>query len=225
MQSSRFFVVTGIDGAGKTSLLARLRELRPEWAISSYQPADWLPDAELPHFDWELERHPKTVVHRLHPGSRATFFLNMFFAHLEYWIKPRLEAGRVVVMDSYYYRFAAKERVLGRVPQFFYEALDELPEAGTIVVAELDPAVAAERKRVFDTHEVFDEPSEESFLAFQRAVVDELEPILEASGARLERVDASRPPEQLAREVLDRIESRLASIGAEESTAAGGAVS
>jgi len=212
MQTSRFFVVTGIDGAGKSSLLQRVRKLRPDWEVSSYQPADWLPHERLPHFDWEFERHPKEVVHQLAPRSRASFLLNMFFAHWDYWIAPRLAAGKVVVMDSYFYRFVAKERVLGRVPDFFYDAVSDLPGANVVLLASIAPEEAARRKTTFDTHEVFDESTEESFLAFQYAVLEHLEAICKESGSRVVSFDATASQEEVAAAVVHQIDEELEAL-------------
>jgi thymidylate kinase len=206
----RFFVVSGGDGAGKTTMLERLAALRPEWEVGSYRPADWLPHERLPHFDWQLERHPKTVVHRLEPLSRAGFFLSMISAHWEYWILSRLEAGKVVVVDSYYYRFYAKERVRGSAPEPFYAVLELLPSAAALILAELAPERAAERKRSFDRYEVGSSADREDFLAFQRRVLEELRAVARRTGTPLVRLDADRPADEVAEDLAAIVEGRLA---------------
>jgi len=205
----KFFVVSGVDGAGKTTMLARVAAQRPEWQVGSYQPQDWLPQEQAAHFEWALSRHPKTVVHRLAPLSRAGFFLSMMSCHWDYWIQPRLEAGRVVVMDSYYYRFYAKEKVRGQAPDFFFRGLESLPSAATLILADLPLETAADRKQRFDPYEVAEVADREDFLAFQSRVLVELQAVCRRSETPLLRLDAARPQEEVGKRLVELIDRQL----------------
>ena len=206
----RLFVLTGGDGVGKTTVLREVAKRRPEWEVGSYRPADWLPHRALPHLDWQLERHPRTVVHALEPASRAALLLTIMMSHWEVWLRPRLEAGRVVLMDSYFYRFYAKERVRRSSPEFFHRALEALPDAGTVFLADLPPRDAAERLERFDVYEVRESATIDDFVAFQLEVRAALEDLLARRSCRVENLDAAGPPGEVAGRLITRIEHRLA---------------
>lgn len=209
VQTENFFVVTGIDAAGKSTLLKRLTELRPDWSVGSYEPDCWLPQADLPQFEWARNRHPRDVVHQLEPFSRASFFLHMIFCHWEYWIKPRLLDGRVVVIDSFYYRFYAKEKIRGLAPDFFYQALDRLPDPHTVVFADVTPEIAARRRSQFDVYEVDGTADVDGFHRFQKELTKGLIALCGDRCKRLCRIDAASTPERVAAELLETIEARL----------------
>jgi len=207
--TQRFIVVTGIDGCGKTTLLANLARRRPDWAFGSYQPADWLPHSELPHWEWALRTHPKLIFNTLAPHSRAALFLSLVMAHWEYWIAPRLRSGRVVVMDSYYYRFYSKERVAGVVPNYFFKSLETLPKPRLILLLDLTPEEALLRKSELDAHEVDTEPTGAAFLRFQSAVRSHLYQCTQTGDAIVDVLDAGLSPDELADLALSRIERHL----------------
>ncbi len=206
----RFFVLTGIDAAGKTTLLSHLGRRRPDWEIGSYEPSDWLPNTKLPHFDWALQVHPRRVVHDLQPHARAALLLSIILTHFQYWIRPRLEDGKVVVMDSYYYRFCAKERRRAIVPEFFYEALRTLPDADTAIIAEVAPEIAFERKAVLDLHEYDRNPSAEDFVRFQSDVSTILKDLCQRGCACVKTIDATASIDSAVAALINTVEARLA---------------
>lgn len=209
----RFFVLTGGDAAGKSTLLARVAALRPGWAVGGLDPATWLPDARLPHLDVFARLHPREILHGLAPHARASLLQHLLACHWEYWTRPRLEAGQVVVLDSYYYRFYIKEKLRGIVPDYFYAALESLPDAGTVVLARLDPAVAFRRRPGFCVHEVYSESTEADFLRFQNDVLAALETLCRARCGHWLELDADRDGDELARDFVALVEAQLKESG------------
>ncbi len=209
--AGRLFVLGGIDGAGKTTLLRRVASLRPEWAVGSYHPRDWLPHPDLQHFDWCLQRHPKTAVARAAPRVRAAFLVSMVLSHFESWLRPRLEAGRVVLLDSYHFRFQAREAARGSLPEFMVRAFAELPAADAVILAELSPRAAASRKTEFDPHECFERTDAEDFIRFQSAVLVELERLARAGSREVVRLNAALPAATVADQLIDVVEARCRS--------------
>lgn len=196
--TDKFVVLTGGDGVGKSTLLKTVAKLRPDWSVGSLDPEDWLPQSALPHMAWATLRHPRTVIHDLLPMSRATTLLNYISCHYEYWIKPRLVAGDVVIVDSYYYRFYVKEKLKGKMPDFFARALELLPDARLAVIATLSPDICFSRRDEICVHEIYDSPSRDDFVRFQQDVVESLSSLCRERCRQSVNIDANCPGEQLA---------------------------
>lgn len=215
----RFFVLTGGDAAGKSTLLEAVARLRPDWAVGGLDPSAWLPDSRLPHLEIFARLHPREVLHDLEPHARATMLLNLLASHWEYWTRPRLAAGQVVVLDSYYYRFYIKERLRGIVPDYFYAALDSLPDAGTVILARVDPTVAFRRRQRFCVHEVYSESTEADFVRFQGDVLANLRDLCRGRCQEWLEIDAERPPEAVARDFVSCVEEKLIGVSHDASAA------
>lgn len=210
----RFFVLSGGDAAGKSTLLQSVAKLRPDWAVGGLDPSTWLPDERLPHLEFFSRVHPREVLHGLTPHARATLLLNLLASHWEYWTRPRLAAGKVVVLDSYYYRFYIKERLRNIVPDFFYAALESLPDAGTVILARVDPAVAFRRRQRFCVHETYSESTEADFIRFQNDVLTGLRGLCQARCNTWLEIDAEQPAESAARDFVASVEAQLEKVSA-----------
>ena len=207
--TDNFFVLTGGDRVGKSTLLASLASSHPEWEIAGLNPQDWLPVPDLPHLDWALDRHPRTVIHHLTPIARATTLLNYIACFYEYWLQPRLLDGKVVIVDSYYYRFYIKEKLKQLVPDFFYQALDLLPNANTAVIATLAPEIAYQRRDEFCVHERYEGDSIKSFLDFQSDVSTELSYLCNERCVSTQFIDANQPPDKLLQAFIDIVQQQI----------------
>jgi len=71
-----------------------------------YQPAG------LDHMDWTQTTHPRVVVESLPSLGRTTLLTHIFSILVDFHVRPGLQQGRIVLCDSYHYRFAAKSRVI-----------------------------------------------------------------------------------------------------------------
>ncbi|MYU48026.1 hypothetical protein GTV15_14290 [Streptomyces sp. SID7803] len=104
-----FIVLLGIDGSGKTSLLSALSDnnlTTVSWRELRHHelPSVMAPDA------------PTDVKNRLPDLPRAMFIGGHIVAQYEHLVRPNITAGRNVLLDSYWYKVLAKERLVGRPP-------------------------------------------------------------------------------------------------------------
>ena len=188
-------------------MLAKVRALRPHWAVGSYQPGDWLPHPALPHFEWARTRHPKEVVAGLGAAARRAFLVDMITAHAECWLEPKLAAGETVVMDSYHIRFWAREEVRGGAPAAFGEMFNALPAIDHAVLLQLSAADAAARKPGFEAHELRGAAGDRAeFEAFQAEVFEVMRRRCEAVARRVSLVDAGRSPSEVAEAFVAAVE-------------------
>jgi thymidylate kinase len=209
LTSGRLFVLTGIDGAGKSTALERLRRLRPQWAAGGYDPADWLPHSDLPELAELLDRHPREIVAELPLAERADFIAGLVSAHWRAWVEPRLELGGVVVLDSFHYRFRAKLALEGAPAAALERLAERLPVPRTVFLLAVDPAEAARRRVGFDRREHAGEASREGFVAFQTRLAAELGRLCGAEARELLAVDGSGSPSGVAERLIEAIERRL----------------
>lgn len=184
-----FLVVVGIDGSGKSTLLRALDI--PNTVVASWQ------DLRSDEATATLAPESPTMIRNRVPSlSRAMFIGGHLVAQFEYLVRPRLEAGSNVVLDSYHYKLLAKERIFGVGDDSFERLCAELPQPDGVVFVDVDPATAFERKRgVLSPYEYLGEPSLESFTAFQLSLrASVLEQIRSLPHAV---VDGCRPPEEV----------------------------
>lgn len=101
--------IEGIDGSGKSTLIARLRELLADLdPLLTREPgATWVGDAVR-----------RAVAERMDPITEALLFCADHAAHIDTLIRPALDAGRLVISDRYSdSRFAYQPVVLdGMLP-------------------------------------------------------------------------------------------------------------
>lgn len=157
----RFLVLLGIDGSGKSTLLSSLADAGVQTAswheLRSHEvPATLAPDA------------PTAIKNRLTPLARAMFIGGHLVAQYEYLVRPRIEAGVTTVLDSYYYKLLAKERLLGFADGALESLCIELPQPDGIIYVDVDPRESFRRKAGrLSPYEHFDDASEESYVTFQ----------------------------------------------------------
>jgi thymidylate kinase len=204
-----FFVLSGHDGSGKSTAIALIRALRPQWSVGSYEPRDWLPDPRLARFDWMLTKHPRELAASLSPAERARFLLDLITAHARHWLEPRLRQGRVVLMDSYIYRFGVKEGLMGDGGEWFVRALDALPRPRAVLHLDLDPGVAWARRPAPRFNEHAGEPTREGFARFQAAVAEGVRAWCQRTGVGWGALPADAPPQEVAGRIVAGVEGAL----------------
>jgi thymidylate kinase len=161
VRDTKFVVLVGIDGSGKTTLLSRIslqgvittswRELR-----SHEVPATLAPDA------------PTRIKNRLPGLSRAMFIGGHLIAQYEYLVRPELEDGAHVVLDSYYLKLLAKERLFGTVHPALEDLCRELPQPDGIVYIDVPPQLSYQRKGgVLSPYEYDGTPTQANYIRFQ----------------------------------------------------------
>lgn len=159
-----FLVLLGIDGSGKSTLLSELRTAgvaTVSWHdLRSHEvPAMLAPDA------------PTSIKARLTPQARAMFVGGHLVAQYEYLVRPSIESGTTTLLDSYYYKLLAKERLLGFAHPSLEMLCAELPQPDHVIYISVDPEESLRRKRgVISPYEHFPSTGPSSYVEFQRAL-------------------------------------------------------
>lgn len=182
-------VLLGFDGSGKSTLLARLRA--DGIATSSWRDLQELPEM---NFFRPVTLDPGRYRSALPPLTRAAYLLIALCAEYEILIEPRLNAGLLVVVESYYLRPLAKELVKAKAETgFLRTATAYMREPSDVVVLEVPPEVAFARKGMLltanDVAQTDQAPTLEAFASFQKEVLACA--LMLAGGARIHVIDAT----------------------------------
>ncbi|MCU0797632.1 MAG: dTMP kinase [Akkermansiaceae bacterium] len=105
--SGMFIVLEGIDGTGKSTHVARLAEWfrnQGREAVTSFEPT---------RGPWGNKLRESASSGRLSPDEELELFLKDRREHVEQLIRPSLEAGKVVILDRYYFSTMAYQGARG----------------------------------------------------------------------------------------------------------------
>lgn len=192
----------GIDGSGKSSLHAALRELLADLApVFTREPgATWVGDSVR-----------RAIAEQIDPVTEATLFVADHAAHLATVVRPALAEGRLVISDRYSdSRFAYQSVTLQGIipePEKWLRAMHNgwsiVPDRTFLCVLPVDEALTrlkpdAQREH-FEKRETL-EKVQNNYLAYAKA-----EP------SRFVIVDAMLSPEIVAGFVADAIRQDLKS--------------
>jgi thymidylate kinase len=157
----KFLVLLGTDGSGKSTVLSRVR-------LPGLVTASWrdLRSHDLPAM---LAADAPTHIKDRLPGlSRAMFIGGHLVAQYEYLVRPQTDIGNHVLLDSYYFKLLAKERLLGTVHPVLEELCAELPAPDGVIYLDVPAHTGLARKAgAISSYECFGEPTPPSFLTFQ----------------------------------------------------------
>lgn len=134
-----FIVFEGIDGTGKSTQVARLAEwfrARGREVVTSREPTDG---------PWGRKLRESGATGRLSPQDELQYFLNDRREHVETLIQPSLAAGKVVILDRYYFSSMAYQGVRGFDPAEIRRLNEEFaprPDLLLILDLEVDAALA-----------------------------------------------------------------------------------
>ena len=130
----------GIDGAGKTTQAKMLREALSKAGfdvVSSKEPTDG---------KWGRKVRESAKTGRLPAQEEVEAFLKDRAEHVAELIRPALEAGKVVILDRYFYSTVAYQGARGiRVEDLDQTNREMAPIPDKVVLLDLDPAVAIAR--------------------------------------------------------------------------------
>jgi thymidylate kinase len=175
-----FLVLVGIDGSGKSSVIADLR-------VEGLATTAWkeLRNHELPQM--LAPDVPTQIKNRLSPLSRSMFIGGHVVAQYEYLVRPSLTQGIDVLLDSYYFKLLAKETLFHTLHQSFTELCEELPPPDCVIFLDVSPDVSFDRKKgALSPYEYFDAPGRANFIRFQSQLRDHI--LLQLSHAPLVKV-------------------------------------
>ena len=195
-------VLEGIDGAGTTTQTARL--------VTALRADGRATHATREPSDGPVGRLLREMLAGRHAPVDATTMALLFAAdradHLQREVEPALAAGQIVVSDRWYhsslaYQGAGEERR-------WIGVLNSRARAPDLTLfLEVDPDAAAERRRLAGRpDELFDRiETQRRVAAGYREVVAEL-----AGRERIDVLDGTRGPDEIAADVLARVRTVLA---------------
>ncbi|NJM37280.1 MAG: dTMP kinase [Akkermansiaceae bacterium] len=105
-----FIVIEGIDGTGKSSQVKRLGD----WFLS--QGREVILSREPTNGPWGKKLRESMTAGRLSAEDELQYFLNDRREHVEEVISPSLAAGKVVILDRYYFSTMAYQGARGFDP-------------------------------------------------------------------------------------------------------------
>ena len=193
------FVLEGIDGAGKTAVVESLIELlsRNYDVVRLREPTN--------ESQWGLEIRERSPMGELTPDEELELFHRDRQWHVKNRIRPALEAGKLVLMDRYFFASGAYQSVSTGIPwkEILLRNRVEIgaPEPNIIFILDVTVEVGLERalQRNGTKNEQFEQ-------------VDRLIKVREAYLAMTQEddgmyvvVDASRTLEEVTSEVYRKI--------------------
>lgn len=173
----------------------------------------------------------EAVRHVLLSGAAESFGVRMeaiLFAaarsdHVEEVIRPALERGKIVLCDRFMDSSRVYQGITGNLESAFVEALERVAVNGVVpdrtIIFDLPAAVGLERARRRAANEGPDRFEKEQLETHEKRREAFLD-IAEADPKRCRVVDATRPPEAIAAEVLGLVEAMLQSDGASRTSTA-----
>ncbi|GHV54238.1 thymidylate kinase [Synergistales bacterium] len=204
-----FFVIEGIDGAGKSTQAARLREwlageLGGERVLLTREPGGWEGS--------DAWRECALSGKLSNNWSEFFFFMMDRCEHASRVIKPALEAGRVVVCDRYSpstsaYQLFAQTDVTRETAAYMarISELVGLPEPDAVFLLDMEENEAARRvarrAESMSDGNAFDARGADYF----KRVHDAYETVMAASRGRWIKIDASRPENDVFSALRDNI--------------------
>jgi len=140
MPQGLFIVIEGIDGTGKSTQAKRLGE----WFTS--QGREVVLSHEPTGGPWGKKLRQSAATGRLSPAEELQYFLNDRQQHVTDLITPSLAAGKVVILDRYYFSTMAYQGAQGFDPaeiRMKNEAFAPAPDL--LLIMDLDVHTALQR--------------------------------------------------------------------------------
>lgn len=145
-----FIVIEGIDGTGKSTQATRLAE----WYRG--QGREVVLDFEPTRGPHGMKLRESFTAGRLAPEEELALFLADRREHVEQVIAPALAAGKIVILDRYYFSNMAYQGAIGFDPTAIRASNEEfapLPDVLFILDLDIDTALARIGGRGDDTNE------------------------------------------------------------------------
>jgi thymidylate kinase len=200
---ARFCVLLGSDFSGKSSVLREVGR-QSDWVPVSYD------DEFVPEQFGFIRRLKPDLMRTILPNV-ASFSPEMLIAWLhvtELFIRDaslgHLEAGRDVIVDSYFYKMLSKCVLRGMGEDPVVKTWRSFPRPDRVIFLRMTPEQLDERVpdlhrlNVLEHYEAA--PSREGFLSFQRDLQEKM--LVEVHGLPLDTLDGGAPREMLVGQVM-----------------------
>lgn len=187
----------GLDGSGKTTCMAALRDAFPD-AVFTREPTE----------SWYGEAVRRSINDdEADPLAELFLYVADHAAHLAETVEPTLAADGVVISDRYSdSRFAYQGATLAHRFEDSVGFVQEIHEPWTrppdaTIFFDVDPETAARRSGATNKFET---------AQYLESVQTNYERLIDAEPERFVRIDGTRPQETVKRDVLDAVETLLA---------------
>ena len=190
-----FIVLEGIDGTGKSTQVQRLADhLRAQGreVVASKEPTDGR---------WGKQLRESAATGRLPLDEELAMFIADRKEHIAELIQPALDAGKVVVLDRYYYSTIAYQGARGAsTEQIRTDMRAFAPEPDLVLLLDLEPNQALERIEQ-NRGEMPNEFEQLQSLQKIRAIFRDLA----VGDERIQTVNASQSVEDLTADIQQRV--------------------
>lgn len=140
MAPGLLIAIEGIDGTGKSTQARRLGECfqtHGREVVLSREPTAG---------PWGKQLRESAATGRLSPAEELEYFLNDRRQHVKEMIAPALAAGKVVILDRYYFSTMAYQGACGLDPAAIRRANEEFaPVPDLLLILDLDVSAAIGR--------------------------------------------------------------------------------
>ena len=188
-----FIVLEGIDGTGKstqTLLLADWFRGQGREVVLSREPTDG---------PWGARLRQSATSGRLSPDEELELFIKDRQQHVEELIQPSLDAGKVVILDRYYFSTMAYQGARGFDPAEIRRRNEAFaPRPDHLLILDLEPETAQQRIGVRG-----DQTNEFEQLGSLRRCREIFLSLKDEPFAHL--IDSSQSPEQVHQQIRDSL--------------------
>ena len=181
-------VLAGIDACGKTTVLEMISKQYTHFKVLQWKDLSKTKETYIC-----LPSDPASYVESLPPMNRALFFGGLIWELYEKQIRPSLDAGQTVIVDSYCYKWWAKETILKLSDPILDTIFSSLPKPDLVVFIDTDPSTVITRKIMSSYEKQGTTPAEA--VDFQATVRNGMLKLIPA--AKLRIVDGNTSLEQV----------------------------
>ena len=223
-------VLEGIDGAGKTALRDRVAEALHDCGVDAQSSKEIAPAPDFAHHSMTRvasllwPREDTDFDHHLRPEYWLYLQALWYTLATQFVIGPKLESGRLLLADGWYFKFFAKLRLRGFQTEFLDSVFRPAVEPDLVILLDPDVTSVWGRKRFtlreMGLHGEYSELGYESFVDYQSRVRTELRGLASERdwvaigiGEEHEPGDTARLVEEAIRAYLDRSGTRQAPFG------------
>ncbi|MEM9549231.1 MAG: hypothetical protein AAGA77_24815 [Bacteroidota bacterium] len=204
MKEPRWICITGLDGAGKSSLVKNILEDK-EWQgqkvvreVTIWDYFTLPPEERFLHVKSKLD--VDNYLGRLDTVSRSYFLLHCLAHSVHLARKSDVD---IAILNGYWYKYMASEVAYGGDREKLVKWAEILPEPETIFVLNIPISTAAERKEFFSGYESGfpNNRDKKAFAKFQVKVHDAFDEIMK--NKKTHSLNGEKTLNELKNEVLN----------------------
>lgn len=201
MIKNTFACLLGIDGSGKTSIINQAKK------YINFNTASWK------DFYRNLSGITKLFppedstekLNAMSPQLRSSCLATLISLFYDFGIKPY--SDKLIVADSYYFKFYAKEKIYRKTENWFFSAMEALEPPSLVIYLDIDPNSAYLRKKNnIQRYEYLHSPKD--FIDFQSEIA---EIMLKEAGRRskIVKINATeKNTKELTKEFISILEKK-----------------